>query len=187
MDKINNTIRELRCVKAERHLYDYCKLMNPQFYKDDRIYLKEMCDKIEEFLNQDKKKFLVVNLPPRHGKSFTSQNTVEWLFGQDNTLRVMTGSYNETLSGQFAKQVRDTIQNIKVDDKLVYNDVFPNTRVKYGEASASMWSLKGNNQKNYLATSPTGTATGFGANILIIDDLIKNSEELILILGIFYN
>ena len=28
-----------------------------------------------------------------------------------------------------------------------------------------------------MATSPTGTATGFGANIIILDDLIKNSEE----------
>ena len=34
---------------------------------------------------------------------------------------------------------------------------------------------KGNN--NYLATSPTGTATGFGANIIVIDDLIKNASE----------
>lgn len=162
---------------ARRHLYDYCKLTNPNFYKSNRVYLKEMCELIEEFLNQNIKKFLVINLPPRHGKSFTSKNTVEWLFGKDNKLRVMTGSYNETLSGQFAKQVRDTIQNQKVDEKLVYNDIFPNTRVKFGEASASMWALDGSNQKNYLATSPTGTATGFGANILIIDDLIKNSEE----------
>src|SRR5690606_34187538 len=30
---------------------------------------------------------------------------------------------------------------------------------------------------SYLATSPTGTATGFGATLLIIDDLIKNAEE----------
>lgn len=162
---------------AKRHLYDYCKLMNSQFYKDDREYLKNMCYNIEEFLNQNKKKFLVINLPPRHGKSFTSKNTVEWLFGSNPNLRVMTGSYNETLSGQFAKQVRDTIQNIKVGDKIVYNDIFPYTRVKYGESSASMWALEGSNQKNYLATSPTGTATGFGAEILIIDDLIKNSEE----------
>lgn len=162
---------------ARRCLYDYCQLMNPQFYKDDRTYLKEMCNKIQEFINQEDKKFLVINLPPRHGKSFTSQNTVEWLFGSNPSLKVMTGSYNETLSGQFAKQVRDTIQNVKVDDKLVYNDIFPRTKVKYGEASASMWSLEGNNQKNYLATSPTGTATGFGANIIIIDDLIKNDEE----------
>lgn len=28
---------------------------------------------------------------------------------------------------------------------------------------------------NYLATSPTGTATGFGASLMILDDLIKKS------------
>lgn len=33
------------------------------------------------------------------------------------------------------------------------------------------------NQINYLATSPTGTATGFGANMEVIDDLIKSDEE----------
>ena len=162
---------------ARRNLYDYCKLRHPNFYKKDRTYLKDMCYKIQEFLKQNEKKFLVINLPPRHGKSFTSKNTVEWLFGENPKLRVMTGSYNETLSGQFAKQVRDTIQTIKVDDNLVYNDIFPNTKIKYGEASASMWSLEKSDQKNYLATSPTGTATGFGAEILIVDDLIKNSEE----------
>ena len=162
---------------ARRNLYDYCKLRHPNFYKKDRTYLKDMCYKIQEFLKQNDKKFLVINLPPRHGKSFTSKNTVEWLFGENPKLRVMTGSYNETLSGQFAKQVRDTIQTIKVDDNLVYNDIFPNTKIKYGEASASMWSLEKSDQKNYLATSPTGTATGFGAEILIVDDLIKNSEE----------
>lgn len=162
---------------ARRHLYDYCKLMTPSFYKDDRTYLKEMCYNIEEFLNQDNKKFLLIEIAPRHGKSFTAKNTVEWLFGNNPKLRVMTGSYNETLSSQFAKQVRDTIQTIKADDKIVYSDIFPKTKVKYGEASASKWALEGNNQTSYLATSPTGTATGFGADIEIIDDIIKNAEE----------
>lgn len=49
---------------ARRNLYDYCQLMNPKFYKDDRIYLKNMCNKIQEFIKQDEKKFLVINLPP---------------------------------------------------------------------------------------------------------------------------
>lgn len=40
----------------------------------------------------------------------------------------------------------------------------------------NLWSLE-DGYNNYLATSPTGTATGFGATLLIIDDLIKNSEE----------
>lgn len=177
MDKINNTIRELKCIKAKRHLWDYCRLTNSQFYKDNRTYLKDMCNRIQDFFDNSDKKFLIINLPPRHGKSFTSKNTVEWLFGRNPKLRVMTGSYNETLSSQFAKQVRDTIQAVKVDETLVYTDIFPNTRLKYGESSASIWALEGSNQKSYLATSPTGTATGFGAEILIIDDVIKNDEE----------
>ena len=40
----------------------------------------------------------------------------------------------------------------------------------------NLWSLEGG-YNNYLATSPTGTATGFGADIIIIDDLIKSAEE----------
>jgi predicted phage terminase large subunit-like protein len=89
----------------------------------------------------------------------------------------MTGSYNETLSSTFAKQVRDCIAEKPTLGVTVYNDIFPNTRIKYGEASMQKWALEGSQQANYLATSPTGTATGFGCNIMIIDDLIKTAEE----------
>lgn len=37
--------------------------------------------------------------------------------------------------------------------------------------------MEGSGQANYLATSPTGTATGFGCTLMIIDDLIKNAQE----------
>lgn len=179
-DRIPEYVRfEAKKELARRNLYDYCRLKYPNFYKDDRLYLKDICYEIQDFIETDKEhRFLILNEPPRHGKSFTSKNTCEWLFGKNKELKIMTGSYNEILSTMFAKQVRDTIMEEKVDEsKLVYNDIFPFTKIKYGEASASLWSLKGNNQKNYLATSPSGTATGFGANILIIDDVIKNSEE----------
>ena len=90
----------------------------------------------------------------------------------------MTGSYNETLSTTFSKQVRDSIQEIKADeDRIVYSDIFPYTKIKYGDSAVNLWSLEGNNNKNYLATSPTGTATGFGADILVIDDVLKNAED----------
>ena len=89
----------------------------------------------------------------------------------------MTGSYNETLSTSFSKMVRDSITEKKADkDKVIFSDIFPQTSIKQGDGAANLWSLeKGNN--NYLATSPTGTATGFGANIIVIDDLIKNASE----------
>lgn len=89
----------------------------------------------------------------------------------------MTGSYNETLSTSFSKMVRDSITEKKADkDKVIFSDIFPQTNIKQGDGAANIWSLeRGNN--NYLATSPTGTATGFGANIIVIDDLIKNASE----------
>ena len=89
----------------------------------------------------------------------------------------MTGSYNETLSTTFSKGVRNAIQEIKADEgRIVFSDVFPGVEIKSGDGAMNLWSLNGG-YNNYLATSPTGTATGFGADIIIIDDLIKNAEE----------
>jgi len=99
------------------------------------------------------------------------------LLGKNNKLKIMTGSYNETLSSTFAKQVRDMIATEQTQGVTVYRDIFQDTKIKYGEASMNKWALEGSQVANYLATSPTGTATGFGADLIVIDDLIKNSEE----------
>ena len=162
---------------ATLHLYYFCRLMFPKFYQKDRKYLKDMCEKIEEFLMKSDKHFLVLNAPPRHGKSLTAQCVSAWLFGKDPSMRVMTGSYNERLASIFSRNVRNMIQTEKVGDSIVYSDIFPETSVKYGEASAQMWTIDGQSQVSYLATSPNGSATGFGCDCLIIDDLIKNAEE----------
>ncbi len=161
---------------ARRDFWDYCKLTAPDFYKESRPFLKDMCYQLQSFYESDEK-ILVINLPPRHGKSRTATQFVKWLFGQSIHNKVMTGSYNETLSMTFAKQVRDAILEEKTDGILSYSDIFPDTKVKRGESSANKWALEGSQQTNYLATSPNGTATGFGCNIMIIDDLIKSSEE----------
>lgn len=163
---------------ARRYFYDYCKLKYPTHYTDDRMFLREMCNTMQAFVEQNEKRFLLINVPPRHYKSFTGTGFVEWYFGREPHRKVMTGSYNETLSTTFARKVRDTIDERPVaGGPIVYGDIFPGTKVKYGQARASLWALEGSSQDNYLATSPTGTATGFGANIILIDDVIKNSEE----------
>lgn len=120
---------------------------------------------------------LVINMPPRHGKSRTAGQFAQWVFGQNKNEKIMTGSYNETLSTTFSKNVRNGIQEQKADkDKIVFSDIFPDVRIKQGDGAMNLWSLEGG-YNNYLATSPTGTATGFGCSLMIIDDLIKNSEE----------
>ena len=151
--------------------------MMPKFFKDNRKYLKETCDAIQRFIEKSDKHYLVINEPPRHGKSLTAQLLTAWLFGLDPKNKVMTASYNETLSTTFARSVRNLIQTEKVNDGIVYSDIFPDTKVKYGEASAQMWTLEGSAMVNYLATSPKATATGFGAHFLIVDDLIRSAED----------
>ena len=163
---------------SRREFWEYCKFTSPDFYNEDRTFLKDMAQKLQWFIEEAKEQIAVINLPPRHGKSRTATKFVQWLFGKYGaSVRVMTGSYNETLSGTFAKQVRDTIAEKPTMGITVYNDIFPGTKIKYGEASMQKWALEGSQQANYLATSPSGTATGFGCNIMIIDDLIKNVEE----------
>jgi predicted phage terminase large subunit-like protein len=163
---------------ARRDFWSYCRLTSPDFYKKNRAYLQDMTETLQWFIEEATEQIMVINLPPRHGKSRTATKFVQWLFGKYGPeKKVMTGSYNETLSGTFAKAVRDTIAERPTEGVLVYNDIFPETKIKYGEAAAQKWSLDGSQQANYLATSPTGTATGFGCNIMIIDDLIKSAAE----------
>lgn len=172
----SDIIYQARLALARKDFWEYCKLIAPDFYKEDRAYLKDMCYQLQSFY-ESTEKVLVINLPPRHGKSRTATLFVEWLFGENPLLKVMTGSYNETLSTTFAKQVRDAILEEKSEGILSYCDIFPNTQIKHGESSASKWALQGSQQTSYLATSPKGTATGFGCNVMIIDDLIKSSAE----------
>lgn len=172
----NEIIKHARIELAKREFFFYCNLKAPDFYKEDREYLVHQCNEMQEFMQSDDD-VMVINEPPRHGKSRTAQCLVEWILGNDHTQKIMTGSYNEKLSTTFAKGVRNTIQEVKADsDKVVYSDIFPDTHIKHGDGSMNLWSLEGG-YNNYLATSPTGTATGFGATLIIVDDLIKNAEE----------
>lgn len=171
-------LREDEIYEANISFWNYCKLVAPDFYKEDREYLKEMCNDLQEFYEDDKHDALIMNLPPRHGKSRTATLFVQWCLGKDNNNKIMTGSYNEDLSTMFSKQVRDKIVEEKADSNIiVYNEIFPGTKIKRGDAAAKKWSLEGQSNNNYLATSPGGTATGFGADIMIIDDVIKSAYE----------
>lgn len=176
--KINNDeiIKQAKLELARREFFFYCHLKAPDFYKPDRKYLVDLCNSMQEFYEGDDE-VLIINLPPRMGKSRSAGLFVEWVLGKNQKEKIMTGSYNETLSTMFSKNVRNSIQEEKADaDKIIYSDIFPGVKIKSGDGAMNLWSLE-NGHNNYLATSPTGTATGFGCSLLIIDDLIKNAEE----------
>lgn len=169
--------RQAKRELARREFFYFCNLMASDFYKPERRYLVELCEALQSFYEDEKAKVLIINEPPRHGKSRTASLFVEWVLGRNPAEKIMTGSYNNILSATFAKNVRNAIQEVKADESItVYSDIFPNVRIKRGDAAMDMWSLDGG-YNSYLATSPSGTATGFGCSLLIIDDIIKNAEE----------
>lgn len=177
IDKYSKSFQlQVKLALARKDFFSYCNLKAPDFYKKNRKYLIELCNEFQAFYEGDDE-VLIVNMPPRHGKSRTAGLFVEWVLGRNKNEKIMTGSYNETLSTVFSKNVRNSIQEVKVDkNKIVYSDIFPNTKIKQGDGAMNLWSLEGG-YNNYLATSPTGTATGFGCTLMIIDDLIKNAQE----------
>lgn len=162
---------------ARRSLWWYCHLMAPDFYTEEREYLKNVCNALQDFWQSDDR-ILIMCMPPRHGKSRTAALFTEWVFGHDPQARIITASYNEELSSTFAKTVRNAIQEVKASSEIpVYSDVFPDTKVKPGSGSMKLWGLVGGRgEHSYLATSPGGTVTGYAGSI-ICDDLIKNAEE----------
>lgn len=182
---LNNSIDRLISFElSKRSFYEYCKTLYPLFYTSDRPYLYVLCDTLQQLycgtlLNHNGTAFkkIMINIPPRFGKSLTLTNFTEWCLGIDNRNRIITVCYNETLSGRFSKKVRDSIEAKRVDEDLVvFSDIFPKTKIKYGDGSMSLWSLEGQHF-NYLGGSFTGTITGMGCNIGIIDDPIKNRED----------
>ena len=161
---------------AREDLFAFCKLKNPKFYKSERAYQVILCRELQDFLESDEL-VMICNLPPRFGKSYTAQNGTQWWYGKHPEAKIMTASYNETLSKTFARSVRNGIAEKKgAADKIVYSDIFPKTRIAYGESAMQLWAIDGY-YASYLATSPGGTATGFGASLIIVDDLIKSAYE----------
>lgn len=191
---------------AERNLWEFEKLIDPKFFREDRDHLKEIAVSLQAFVedriiklytetdwhiaspeeveNLQKtgtkyyvcRKFMM-NIPPRHGKSYSLQRFEQWNFGRDNDATVITVSYNETLSTRFSGAVRDGIDATKIDKKItIFSDIFPNTKIKYGDGAKGIWALMGR-FFSYLGTSFGGTLTGVGCRLGVIDDPVKSSDE----------
>lgn len=112
---------------------------------------------------------LLINLPPRNGKSKTvSVAWVAWMLGRDPTLNFVCVSYSNELSGKLARDCQSIMQ------ASWYREIFPGTQIaKSRSASHDFETTRGGGR---LATSVTGTLTGRGGDIIILDDVIKPEE-----------
>ncbi|PEQ68951.1 phage terminase large subunit [Bacillus cereus] len=180
---LRRTIQK-RVELSRQSFWEYCKTRAPDFYIQGRIHLEMICNTLQSLyegtlLNDDGKPYrnLIMNLPPRHGKSRTLILFCEWVLGKSQENRIITASYNEDLATVFSRYTRDGISEDKLyPHEIVYSDIFPDVKIKRGDGSYKQWALEGQ-FFNYKGAGLGGSITGKGGNILIVDDPIKNAEE----------
>lgn len=115
-------------------------------------------------------KRLVINMPPQNGKSqFVSQYFTSWYLGRNPNKRVILTSYEADFAASWGRRSRDALEQ--------YGEVVFGEKVSQASAAASLWSLQGS-RDGYMATAGAGgPITGKGADLIIIDDPIKNQQE----------
>ena len=143
--------------------------------KDAGFYMTKfhryLCDEIQEFLETPTDKamdILLLSVPPRHGKSYTVTETLpSWYLGKYPDREVIIASYEGTFAESFSRRNRDKFNTYAVD---VFN-VKPNDKVQ----GVALWETERGGRCR--AAGLKGGITGFGAELFIIDDPIKNQEQ----------
>jgi predicted phage terminase large subunit-like protein len=114
---------------------------------------------------------LLVTLPPRNLKSIMiSVAWVAWRLGKDPRLNFVCVSYSGELAAKHARDCRAIMQS------AWYKRLFPGTVI--ASARSAVHDFETTAGGGRLATSITGTITGRGGDIIIIDDPIKPDEAL---------
>ncbi len=112
---------------------------------------------------------LILMVPPRHGKSeLASIRFPAWYLGRNPTKEVITASYSADLAVDFGAKTRGLIESEQ------YRMIF-HVQLREDARSKGKWLTKEGG--GYTSVGIGGPLTGRGANVLIIDDPIKNREE----------
>ena len=146
------------------------RILHPGAELSKERYLEAMCWQLQE-VAEGRMQRLLVTIPPRHLKSVcTSVALVGWMLGHDPGLKVIVASYGEDLARRHAADFRKIMQS------AMYRRLFPATRIEPRSNRADeMRTTRGGGRK---AVSLGGAVTGFGADVIIIDDLMKAQDAL---------
>jgi len=189
---------KIRRSLSRRSFWQYCITVDQEFYKPDRKHLQLLCETLQNFhegkivrkgdepwrlIEPDEPlgdlevcRKLIINMPPRFGKTRTLVLFEAWLLGKNKHTKFVTASYNDDAASDISRYVRDTIsQKRQQQYELVYGDIFPDTKIKSNDKSVQRWAVEGS-FFSYIGTGPGGTVTGKGADYLVVDDPVKNAE-----------
>ena len=124
--------------------------------------------KIFEEIAAGKKKRVIVNIAPRHGKSeLISYLAPAWFLGKYPHKKIIMASHTADLAVNFGRRVRNLVGSD------TYKDIFPQVELQSDSKSASRWGTNFNGE--YFAIGVGGALAGRGADLFIIDD--PHSEQ----------
>ncbi len=156
---------------ARRRLIYFIKRFFPG-YKVGWLH-NDICRRLEKFMvevEQGRSPRLVLNVPPRHGKSAVASDYYpSWVFGHHPDWEIIATSYALTLPTEFSRNIRARMRD------PAYKALFPETELAPDSQAVEAW--KTTRKGAFTCAGVGGPILGKGAHILIIDDPHKNQEE----------
>jgi predicted phage terminase large subunit-like protein len=153
--------------------YDLCAFLHRSFLEiegaefHDSWYLELIAAKLED-VRCGRCKRLIINLSPRHLKSFAASVVFPaFLLGHDPTKKILSVTYAQDLSDHLARKSRSLMTS------AFYQALFDARISKGRDAVADFETTAGGYR---LSTSIGGVLTGRGADIIILDDPIKADD-----------
>jgi len=131
-------------------------------------HVQAMCHALER-VAQGNTRRLLITVPPRHGKSIcTAVALPAWMLGADPGLKIMVASYGGELATKHARDFRTVFTSDW------FRTLFPGARLDQGgnRMDEQITTAQGGRK----AVSLGGAVTGFGADLIIVDDLMKASD-----------
>lgn len=111
---------------------------------------------------------LIIEAPPRHGKSFlTSIAFPSWYIARNPDKRVIAVSHTSTLASHNGRLVRNALAS--------HGPRLFGVTIARDSSAADRWGIEGHSG-GFLAAGVGGGLTGFGADCILIDDPIKDAE-----------
>jgi predicted phage terminase large subunit-like protein len=178
LEQIRAAERLLAGRRARDSLLDFTRLTMPDpadmsdpnrsLYRP-AIHHRAICDALERVERGDMRR-LIISMPPRHGKSeLATKRFPAWCIGRHPRWQVIQVTYSQEFAEDFGRKVRDILR----DD--TYRQIFPGLHLKTGSQAADRLEME---EGGILVfTGVGGAVTGRGADLLIIDDPVKNREE----------
>jgi predicted phage terminase large subunit-like protein len=130
---------------------------------DDR-YISYLAQALGRVARRETKR-LIVNLPPRHLKTFASSICLSaFILGHDPSAKVMIVTYGENLAVEIAQRIRNILR------AAWYRTTF-NTKIATDHARVTDFATTAGG--GVYAVSIGGQLTGYGADYVIIDDPLE--------------